>query len=234
MNHHSHLWNLSPTEAIELQKKLAAQIVIEDQFSPIQKIAGADLALNLDKNEGIAGVILYEYPSLKEIERVYATAPLEMPYIPGLLSFREGPVLLKAFKKLKNSPDLILFDGQGIAHPRGLGIASHIGLILDIPSIGCAKSVLCGHYQEPEIQRGSCSPLIYKGKEIGAALRTKEKVKPMFISPGHRISLKTSLRIVLECNSGYRLPKPTREADRYVANLKKGPNEINELLLPLF
>ena len=165
VNHHSHLWNLSPIEAIELQKKLAAQIVIEDQFAPIQKIAGADLALNLDKNEGIA---------------------------------------------------------------------SHMGLILDIPSIGCAKSVLCGHYQEPEIQRGSFSPLIYRGKEIGAALRTKEKVKPMFISPGHRISLKTSLRIVLECNSGYRLPKPTREADRYVANLKKDPVEINELLLPLF
>ncbi len=234
MNIRHPTWNLSATEAIQLQNKLASQIIIEDKLSPIQKIAGADLALNLDKNEGIAGVILYEYPSLKEIERVYATAPLEMPYIPGLLSFREGPVLLKAFEKLKNSPDLILFDGQGIAHPRGLGIASHIGLILDIPSIGCAKSVLCGQYKEPNFERGSHSPLIYKGKEIGTALRTKEKVKPMFISPGHRISLKTSVRIVLDCNSGYRLPKPTREADRYVANLKKDPVEINELLLPLF
>ena len=215
-----HSWTLTPAEAIKLQKKLADQLILKDDFREIRQIAGADLALSSSKEEGVAGVIVYEYPSLQEIERVYAIGPLSFPYIPGLLSFREGPILLKAFEKLENKPDLILFDGQGIAHPRGLGIASHLGLILDIPSIGCAKSILCGRVEEPGPNRGDYSPLTFRGKIVGVALRTKEKVKPMFISPGHRISLKTSIKIVLECGSGYRLPKPTREADRYVGELK--------------
>jgi deoxyribonuclease V len=216
----AHSWDLFPEEAIELQKKLASQIVLRDDFGDICTIAGADLSLDVDKNIGFAGVILFDFPSLKEIERVSAEGPLNFPYIPGLLSFREGPILLKAFEKLRILPDLIAFDGQGIAHPRRLGIASHMGLILNRPSIGFGKSLLCGDYQEPGLTRGSWSPLIHRGETIGAVLRTRDKVKPIFVSPGHRVSLEGALRIALQCLDGYRLPKPTRLADRYVASVK--------------
>jgi deoxyribonuclease V len=216
-----HSWNLTPTEAIALQKELSAQIILKDDFKKIKTLAGADLALSENKKEAYAGVIVFEFPSLKEIERIYTVEPLTFPYIPGLLSFREGPILLKAFEKLKNQPDLILFDGQGIAHPRRLGIASHMGLLLDRPTIGCAKSLLCGKYKEPGIKRGSGSPLIDHGEVIGAVLRTRDGVNPIFISVGHRISLESAIKIVLQCHSGFRIPKPTREADIFVGQLKK-------------
>jgi len=177
--------------------------------------------LSADEKEAYAGVILYEYPSLKEVERVWAKAPLSFPYIPGLLSFREAPILLKAFRKLKRAPDLVLIDGQGLAHPRRCGIASHMGLLLDRPTIGCAKSLLCGEFTEPAARRGSFTPLMDRGEEVGRVLRTRDAVRPIFISVGHQVSLKKAVEIVLQCHSGYRIPKPTREADQFVAEVKR-------------
>jgi deoxyribonuclease V len=216
-----HPWDLDPREAMELQKKLSSLIILQDDFDSIRLIAGTDLALSPDGKEAYAGMILYEFPSLQEVRRAWVKGPLTFPYIPGLLSFREGPILLKAFQKLDSLPDLILFDGQGIAHPRRLGIASHMGLLLNRPTIGCAKSLLCGRYEEPEPNRGSWSPLTDRGETLGAVLRTRDHVNPIFVSAGHRMSLTTAIRIVLQCHSGYRIPKPTREADLYVAEIKK-------------
>lgn len=222
-----HDWNGEPAEARAIQADLAAQVVRRNDFGEIRTVAGADIALDASKKQGIAGVIVYEYPSLKEIERVSAVKPLTFPYVPGLLAFREGPVLLAAFEKLKRLPDLFFFDGQGIAHPRRLGIASHLGLWLDRPTIGCAKSLLIGKYQEPPPAAESAADLIDKnrisGKTeiIGAVLRTCNNVRPIFVSIGHRIDLPTAVKFVLNCCDGRRIPKPTREADRYVAEVKR-------------
>jgi deoxyribonuclease V len=146
------------------------------------------------------------------VEYAIATRPATFPYIPGLLSFREGPVILDAMNKLSAAPDLLIFDGQGVAHPRRLGIASHIGLLLDLPSIGCAKSRLCGQHEEPGLERGSHVPLMDKGETIGSVVRTRSGVKPVFVSVGHRLDLRTSVEYVLACCRGYRLPETTRRA----------------------
>ena len=215
---------MSPRDAIELQKKLASQIRLEDEPAEIRTIAGADMSIDAQTGMGFAGVIVFEFPSLREIERVSVSAPLTFPYIPGLLSFREGPILLKAFEKLKTNPDVLLFDGQGIAHPRRLGIAGHMGLILDRPSIGCGKSLLCGVYREPDPEKGAMTPLVLDGESgpetVGTILRTRDRVKPIFVSPGHRISHRKAVDIVLQCLDGYRIPKPTRLADQFVGSIK--------------
>ncbi|MFO1464811.1 MAG: deoxyribonuclease V [bacterium] len=215
-----HSWDLSPKQAVELQRQLAPQVIARDDFGEIRAVAGADMAISADKKSGYAGVIVFEYPSLAELERVSTVAKLKFPYVPGLLSFREMPVLLRAFEKLRRRPDLLLVDGQGIAHPRRFGIASHLGLWLGLPAIGCAKSRLCGEYREPGRSRGSFSSLREGGEEIGAVLRTKDGVRPIFVSIGHRIGLASALRFVLACGDGRRVPKPTREADRFVAQAK--------------
>lgn len=203
------------------QALLAQRLVIADDFAPIRTIAGADLAIDPATHTGFAGVIVYRYPELQEFTRVWAQAPLTLPYIPGLLSYREGPVLQQAFAQLDELPDVILFDGQGIAHPRGVGLASHMGLLLDRPTIGCAKSRLVGDFEPPAPTAGSQSPLQYHDRMVGAVLRTRDGVQPLFISPGHRISTATAVHIVAQCGDGRRLPKPTREADRWVAELKR-------------
>lgn len=221
-----HSWAISPTEAISLQRELADRVRLCGLGGAPKVIAGADIAIDRHSGEGIAAVILYSYPSLDEIERRSARARLTYPYIPGLLSFREAPVLLKTFSKLRHDPDVALFDGQGIAHPRGLGLASHMGLWLGIPTIGCAKSRLIGKHREPGAKRGSFAKLSYDidGRErtIGACLRTRDRVKPIYVSPGHLIDLDASLDIVLTCFDGTRVPKPTREADRLVGRIARG------------
>lgn len=215
-----HRWDLPPRDAIDLQTQLASQIVLEDDPGEIRTVAGADMSIDTRTGTGFGGVIVFEFPSLREIERVSASGPLTFPYIPGLLSFREGPILLEAFEKLRNTPDVILFDGQGIAHPRRLGIACHLGLILNQPSIGCGKSLLCGTYKEPGPLKGDMTPLEDHGAVVGAVLRTRDRVRPVFISPGHRISPARAIKIVLQCTDGYRIPKPTRLADQFVGSIK--------------
>ncbi len=214
-----HPWDLTPREAIALQKKLSSRVILWDDFGEIRTVAGADVAV--DGHTGYAGIVVFEFPSLHQNTRVSAQSPLTFPDVPGLLSFREGPILLKAFEKLQKLPDLILFDGQGFAHPRRFGIASHMGVLLNRPAIGCAKSRLYGEYREPARKRGSWSPLTDQEDTIGAVLRTRDGVNPIFVSIGHRVSLKSAIEIVLQCYDGVRIPKPTREADLYVKHLKK-------------
>lgn len=172
------------------------------------------MAINEESGMARAAVVLLSYPELEIVERHVYEEPVRMPYIPGLLSFREIPCILGAFAQLKQQPDLVMVDGQGIAHPRRLGIASHLGLWLDLPTIGCAKSILTGHHTPVGEEVGAWVPLRADGETIGAVLRTRAHVKPMIVSPGHRISLETSLRYVLACSKGYRLPEPTRQADK--------------------
>lgn len=214
-------WPRTIDAAIAEQTALANNVVLIDDCAPIRHIAGADIAIDVAHQRGIAGVIVYRYPELIEVERVFATAPLTFPYVPGLLSYREGPALLAAFATLRQSPDVVLFDGQGIAHPRGLGLASHMGLLLDIPSIGCAKSRLVGTHDSPDPSAGHHVPLLYLNRRVSAVLRTRDRVRPVYISPGHRLSINTAIDIVLHCCDGRRIPKPTREADQYVAAVKQ-------------
>lgn len=215
-----HSWNLSPKAAVRLQRELRKRIITKDLFNKIRTVAGADVAFTKDKKFAIAGVVVFTYPSLQEVERVWVTVPLRFPYVPGLLTFREGPAIVAAFKKLKHPPDIILFDGQGVAHPRRIGLASHLGLVLGIPAIGCAKSRLCGNYREPGKKRGSRSLLRDEGEVIGMVLRTRDGIKPIYVSVGHGVSLTSAVRIVLHCHGGTRIPLPTRVADHFVGLLK--------------
>ena len=217
-----HPWNLPPKEAIALQRELSHKVVLKQLERPPQIVAGVDVSYDRGSDLFFAGIILLTYPGMEPVEEATADSRVTFPYIPGLLSFREGPVVLKAFEKLKGSPDLIIFDGQGIAHPRGVGIASHMGLILDIPSVGCAKTRLCGDYDEPGMEKGDYSTLTLKGEEVGAVLRTRKGVKPVFVSPGHMIDIKSSTEIILACSLKYRLPEPTRQAHLLVNRVRRG------------
>lgn len=208
----THAWNLSPTEAVKLQKELAASARCEDDLGPVRTIAGVDVSMNRFSPDGFAAIVVLSVPDLQVIEVAGAKTKLAMPYIPGLLSFREIPLLLEAWKQLKTIPDLLMVDGQGIAHPRRLGIAAHLGVYLDIPAIGCAKSILVGRHEPLAPERGSRQPLVHHGEMVGYAVRTKDKVNPVYVSCGHRVSQETAVRWVLECARGYRLPEPTRQA----------------------
>jgi len=213
-----HSWEVTPQEAIKIQKDLKSKISLKKSFSKIDKIAGADVSYY--QNKMIAGVIIFEFPNLKTIEKQSFISPVNFPYIPGLLTFREGPSLLEAFKKIKITPDVILFDGHGIAHPRRMGIATHLGLFLDKPTIGCAKSRLSGKYTSVEEGKGDYV-LLKEGEEIlGVVLRTRKKVNPIFVSPGHKIDLPNSIEIILECIVKYRLPVPVREAHIFVNQIR--------------
>jgi deoxyribonuclease V len=220
----SHRWDLSPREAAKLQLELRGRLQWKRVFGDIRAVAGADIAVEGkgERARGFAGVIVYSFPDLQEIERQSAVLPLRFPYVPGLLAFREGPVLLEALSKLRTEPDLLLFDAQGYAHPRRFGLASHLSLVLDTPGIGVAKSILVGRYEDPPDCVGAWTPLVDGGEIIGAALRTRAGVQPVYISVGHRIDLETAVELALRCADGYRVPKPTREADHFVEQLKRG------------
>ena len=219
-----HRWNVTPREAARIQLRLRERLERKDRFAEIKTVAGADVALDLRRKRAIAGVIVYRFPEMVEIERACAESPLTFPYVPGLLSFREIPVLLKAFARLRNAPDLISYDGHGYAHPRRFGIVCHLSVLLDRPTIGCAKSILVGTAKEPPRQAGSWAPLVDgKTREvIGAALRTREGVKPVYISQGHRISLDRAIEFARAAADGFRIPRPTREADHFVEAVKRG------------
>ncbi|HLG79189.1 MAG TPA: deoxyribonuclease V [Ktedonobacteraceae bacterium] len=211
-----HDWNLSPSDAIALQHELAKQLVLEDRLGEVRYVAGVDMAINEEHNTARAAVVLLTFPELELVEQRVYEEPIRMPYVPGLLSFREAPSVLGALARLKQRPDLVMVDGQGIAHPRRIGIASHLGLWLGIPTIGCGKSILTGTYKKDDLgeEAGSWVPLLSHKEVIGAVVRTRTRVNPMIISPGHLISLETSIRYVLACGKGYRLPEPTRLADK--------------------
>ena len=217
-----HSWRVDYKKAIQIQENLRELLTFEKYTGKIQTIAGADVSYDKHSDRFFAGVVVFKLnKQLELIEEATAVGKARFPYIPGLLSFREAPILLMAFRKLKNNPDIVLFDGQGIAHPRHFGLASHMGLILDKPSIGCAKSRLVGEYGSVENTAGAYSKLIYENKIVGVVLRTKKNTKPIFISPGHRTNLTFAIRIVLKTCCGYRIPEPTRQAHLLVNKLRR-------------
>lgn len=209
-----HSWKVLPREAVSLQISLRHRIICRDDFDlrSVKRVAGADVSYAKENNLIFAVVAVFSYPGLDLLEEQFVTDRIAFPYVPGLLVFREGPPLLKAFEKISKIPDVIMFDGHGVSHPRGIGVASHLGIWLNKPAIGVAKTVLCGEYQEPLFSKGSISDLIDHGKVIGKTVRTRNKVKPVFVSIGHRIGLETAVQLTLACSAKYRLPEPIRYA----------------------
>ncbi len=218
---HLHDWDLPYEEARRLQDRLAERICLEPPSCKFERIAGADVAFSRDKKTAFAALVLVRRGRTETLEQVTASCPLTFPYIPGLLTFREGPVLVEAFRTLGTRPDAVIFDGQGLAHPRRMGLACHMGLWLGLPTVGCAKSRLIGEHSEPEPTKGSRVPLLHEGDRIGTVLRTRDNVKPVYVSPGHLIDLTTSERLVLDCCTRYRLPEPTRLAHLAVSKAKR-------------
>jgi deoxyribonuclease V len=208
-----HDWPTTLPEAEALQQQLRAQVVTHDDLGDVQIVAGVDAGYEDEGQTARAVVVALAFPSLAPLDYTIARRPAVFPYVPGFLSFREGPAVVAALEALRVTPDVLVCDGQGIAHPRRLGIASHIGVVTGLPSIGCAKSILVGRHTPVPDERGASVPLMHRGEQIGAALRTRQGVKPVFISIGHRVSLVTGLRIVMSCVTKYRLPEPTRQAD---------------------
>jgi deoxyribonuclease V len=208
-----HPWDLAPDEAVRVQKELRDRLVLKWDRRPVTLVGGVDVSIQTETAR--AAIVVIRYPDLSPLEGVTADAPLVFPYIPGLLAFREGPAVLAAWEKLQNMPDLVMFDGQGIAHPRGMGIASLMGLWLERPTIGVAKSRLFGRHAEVGPNPGDRVDLLDRsGNIIGMVLRTRERTNPLYISPGHMIDVKHATEFVLACSAGYRLPEPTRWAHK--------------------
>ena len=222
-----HDWNLTPREAVELQKSLRERVRLAPLRQKIETVAGADISFNKFSPVVYAGVVVLALPSLEVLEEAGVVSETKFPYVPGLLSFREAPSVLEAWSKLKTEPDAVMFDGQGIAYPRRVGIASHVGLLLNRPTLGCAKSVLVGKYEEPAGERGSWEPLVdpKNNETVGAALRTKARVQPIYVSPGHLIDLAGAIELTLRADGGYRQPEPTRRAHLLVNALRRGERD---------
>lgn len=217
-----HSWDLSPTDAIALQKELASRVRLpRPRRKRWQLIAGADAAMSKRLGKLVAGIVLMRMPEGEVVEERLVVSQLEFPYVPGLLSFREGPGLIEAFRRLRHKPHVVICDGQGIAHPRGLGLASHLGLWLGVPTIGSAKSRLIGEHREPGRRRGSRVPLEHDGEVVGSVLRTRDGVKPLWVSPGHRIDIETAADVVFSATTRYRLPEPQRLADQLVGRERR-------------
>jgi deoxyribonuclease V len=216
-----HGWSISPGEAVQIQKKLAAQVRPVPSPGPFRFLAGVDMSISRDGSYGIAGAVVWDCRKRIVVERKSARWKLTLPYIPGLLSFREAPPVLAALRKLEQIPDALLCDGHGLAHPRRLGMACHIGLITGIPTLGCAKSLFVGDYREPGRKRGCRTALKHRGERVGTVLRTRDGVKPVFISIGHLLDLPAAEKLAMASGKGYRLPEPTRLADQWVAVLKR-------------
>jgi deoxyribonuclease V len=209
-----HGWDLTPKEAIALQARLRDRVVRTECISDVRHVAGVDVGFEKNGATTRAAVAVLAIPGLALVEKAVVRRRTRFPYVPGLLSFREAPAVLAAFERLRVAPDLILYDGQGIAHPRRFGIASHVGLLLDTPSIGVAKTRLVGEHRAPPNRRGAWTPLVDAGETIGAVLRTRAGVKPVYVSIGHRVSLEAAVRWVMACTTRYRLPETTRWAHR--------------------
>jgi deoxyribonuclease V len=214
-----HSWNVGVEEAIQIQEFLRDQIVLKKNFIKLRTIGGGDVAYSKKGDRLFGAVVALSFPGMEILDIAMANGKVSFPYIPSLLSFREGPILIKAFHRLKIKPDIMIFDGQGIAHPRGIGLASHMGLCLDLPSIGCAKTPLLNDFISPGSSKGSYEWVRGEGKEVGAVLRTKNDVKPLFVSPGHRIDLMASIQLILESCQGFRFPEPLRKAHQTTRNM---------------
>ncbi len=218
-----HSWKVKPQQALNIQKELTSRVSRENRLcTDPQWIAGADISLTANSKEAFAGIVVLNARTLEIADEYFIKGKIEFPYIPGLLSFREAPLLLKLFKKVSPAPQLVFFDGQGVAHPRKLGLASHLGLFLNCPTIGCAKSRLTGTYREPGLKKRCRSRLVdQENKTLGTVLRTRENCKPVFISVGHQIDLETAVRWTLKCTTRYRIPEPTRLAHIRVNDFRK-------------
>ncbi|MFC2001518.1 deoxyribonuclease V [Chloroflexota bacterium] len=222
-----HGWQVTVVQALDIQSKLAAQVSRRCEVITPRYIAGVDISVNKEERTAVGAVVVLSYPELEMVETKVVTGKLDFPYVPGLLSFREAPLILAACEQLTFTPDLILVDGQGIAHPRRIGLASHLGLFLNTLTIGCAKSRLCGSHEMPGIGPGSYAEVIDRGETIGAALRTKSGVKPVYVSIGHKVDLPIAINWVMVCCRGYRLPEPTRLAHLAAGgNLKQGKDMV--------
>jgi deoxyribonuclease V len=220
-----HGWRVSPSEAFDLQLRLASQVSRTNEVVSPRYIAGVDISVDRERGMGRGAVVVLSYPGLEVAEVQTVEDRIDFPYVPGLLSFREAPITLAACEKLEITPDLILVDGQGVAHPRRLGLASHLGLFLDTPTIGCAKSRLCGRHFEPAREAGSHAELVDKEEVIGAVLRTKDEVNPIYVSIGHRVDLEGAIHWAMQCCQGYRLPEPTRLAHLAAGGNLKTPKD---------
>lgn len=222
-----HSWRVSNTQALDIQRSLATQVSRSGEVRSLRFIAGVDISVKKEAGTATGAVVVLKYPELGVVETKAVGGKLDFPYIPGLLSFRESPLILAACEELTAVPDLILVDGQGIAHPRRMGLASHLGLFLNTPTIGCAKSLLCGQHEVPGEAPGSYAEIVDRGEVIGAALRTKLGVKPVYVSIGHKINLESAIYWVLKCCRGYRLPEPSRLAHLAAGgNLRPGRDTI--------
>ena len=225
-----HAWDISPKRAVALQRKLAGQVRVEPLRGPVETVAGGDCAY-LEGGPGrmgaargkriIAVAVLCDARTMEPLATSHVVRTCRFPYVPGLLSFREAPAVIAAVTKLPQRPDLLMCDGQGLAHPRGMGLASHVGMLLDVPTIGVAKSRLCGEHREPGRRRGRRAQLRYGGRVVGAVVRTRTDVRPLYVSVGHRVTLAGAIRWTLDCGRGVRLPEPTRLAHQQVSALKK-------------
>jgi deoxyribonuclease V len=215
-----HPWKVSPREAIRIQQELRKKLRLRPPQAPFKTVAAADVSYSRTDEKLFAAFLIFSYPDLTLLESAAAKGKSSFPYIPGLLSFREAPILLKAFSKLERRPDVILIDGQGIAHPRFMGIAAHLGLLLNLPSIGCAKSRLFGKETEPGLEQGSFVPLMEEERTVGMTVRTRAGVKPVYVSPGHKMDMEGSVKMVLSLCRGYRIPEPLRQVHIFVNQLR--------------
>ena len=215
-----HDWSQNPNEAVKLQYELQPHVNVSKSIGTPQLVTAVDTAYNNKTNRLYAAAVTLKCPDMTNYERVIAEAEAKFPYIPALLAFREGPVILKALGRLKTRPDVVIYPGHGLAHPRGIGMASHLGLITGIPSIGCARRCLAGDYRRPAQEKGGCSSLFISDVESGFVYRTKENVKPIFISPGHMCTIRDALDIIIECLTDYRMPEPLRLAHLFANKYK--------------
>jgi deoxyribonuclease V len=216
----THPWDVTPREAIAIQNSLRPSLSLQWTRPSVSRVAGIDCSYARGEGQGYAVVVVMQWPRLEEIDMAWEKGPISFPYIPGFLTFREGPLILRAWKKLHHYPDLIFVDGQGIAHPRCMGLAAHLGVLLDTPAIGCAKSSLVGGEPFVGNARGDSASLLHRGKQVGVALRTRTGVKPLYCSPGHQIDFERVLQFVLEACRGYRLPEPVRKAHSWANHLR--------------
>jgi deoxyribonuclease V len=207
-----HTWNVTPAEAAQIQKDLKEEVSLVDDFDKIERVGGVDVKYKKGFSKATAAAVVLSFPGLEVLEVQVVEGEVSFPYVPGLFSFREIPLLIPVLEKLKTTPHLMLVDGQGIAHPQRMGLAAHLGILLNIPTIGCAKSRLIGTYEEPSKEKGAFTYLYDQGKVIGAVVRTRTNISPVYVSTGHRISLSTAVELLLKCTTKFRIPEPLRSA----------------------